>query len=195
LVLVTHDETTFNANDGKRGVWLKDGKQPIRPKGRGKGTIVSGFSTLGGRLRVPDSVHDNELLEESGWPLKDDGTPVRDAMQFLEYGKDNYWAGDKMVDHTIQIAIPIFKFAFPDCEALFAFDNASHHCAFAEDALLASRMNRNPGGKQSLLRPDWIGSPSNLHSMIFPDDHPEQILRGKAKGVEQVLREGLKKLS
>jgi len=68
-------------------------------------------------------------------------------MQLLEFGKDNYWTGDKMVDHTLQIAILIFKFAFPDCEALFAFDNASNHCAFASDALLVSRMNRNLDGQ------------------------------------------------
>jgi len=65
-----------------------------------------------------------ELLKELNWPFKDDSTPVRDAMQFLESAKDNYWTGDKMVDHTIQIAIPIFKFVFPGCEVLLAFDNA-----------------------------------------------------------------------
>ena len=28
LVLVTHDESTFNANDGKRQLWMENGKQP-----------------------------------------------------------------------------------------------------------------------------------------------------------------------
>jgi hypothetical protein len=42
LVLVTHDESTFNANDGKRRLWLKNGEQPLRPKGKGKGIMVSG---------------------------------------------------------------------------------------------------------------------------------------------------------
>lgn len=43
LVLITHDESTFNANDGKRRIWMKNGHQPIRPKAHGKGIMVSGF--------------------------------------------------------------------------------------------------------------------------------------------------------
>jgi len=42
LVLVTHDESTFNANDGRRMAWIEKGKQPIKPKGQGKGIMVSG---------------------------------------------------------------------------------------------------------------------------------------------------------
>ena len=45
LVLVTHDESTFNANDGKRRLWMEKGKQPLRPKARGKGLMVSDFLT------------------------------------------------------------------------------------------------------------------------------------------------------
>jgi hypothetical protein len=29
LVLVTHDESTFNANDGKHRFWAKKGEQPL----------------------------------------------------------------------------------------------------------------------------------------------------------------------
>ncbi|KAA8907992.1 hypothetical protein FN846DRAFT_754691, partial [Sphaerosporella brunnea] len=43
LVLVTHDESTFNANDGKRQGWMTKGHQPLRPKNKGKGIMVSGF--------------------------------------------------------------------------------------------------------------------------------------------------------
>jgi hypothetical protein len=43
LVLVTHDESTFNANDGRRMIWMEGGRQPIRPKGQGKGIMVSGM--------------------------------------------------------------------------------------------------------------------------------------------------------
>ena len=35
-ILVTHDESTFNANDGKRKLWMEKGKQPIRPKGKAR---------------------------------------------------------------------------------------------------------------------------------------------------------------
>jgi hypothetical protein len=46
-----------------------------------------------------------------------------------------------MVDHTIQIAVPIFKMAFSGCVGPFAFDNASNYNYFAENALIATRMN------------------------------------------------------
>lgn len=190
LVLCTHDESTFNANDGKREVWMEEGKPPIRPKGRGKGIMVSGFLTPGGLLSIPESISDAELLRnEVDWPLLN-GKPVRDGLQLLEYGKDNYWNGDKMVDHAVKVAARIFSYAFPGCQGLFAFDNASNHCSFAADALVASKMNLNPGGSQPLMRQGYIHSRQHSQSMVFPDD-PDipSGLRGKAKGLEQVLRE------
>jgi len=47
LVLITHDESTFNANDGKRQLWMEDGTQLLTPKARGKGLIASDFLTPG----------------------------------------------------------------------------------------------------------------------------------------------------
>ncbi|KAG0129720.1 hypothetical protein HOY82DRAFT_610318 [Tuber indicum] len=88
LVFITHDESTFNANNGKRRTWKEEGKQPLRAKAKGKGIIASGFLTPGGRLRVPDTISNEELLLDSMWP-KCNGIPIRDAMEFLEYGKNN----------------------------------------------------------------------------------------------------------
>ena len=48
LVFITHDESTFNANDGKRKIWKEEGKNPLRSKARRKGIMVSGFLTPGG---------------------------------------------------------------------------------------------------------------------------------------------------
>jgi len=93
------------------------------------------------------------------------------------------------VDNNLQLAIPIFKSAFPGCEALFAFDSSLNHRACASDALLVPWVNQNPGGQQARLRPDWIGSLSNLQAMAFPDDHPEPKLCGQANEIEQILRE------
>jgi hypothetical protein len=56
LVLVTHDESTFNANDGKRRLWIEKDKQPLRAKSRGKGIMVSGFLTPGVILKIPDHI-------------------------------------------------------------------------------------------------------------------------------------------
>ena len=48
LVLVTHNESIFNANDGKRQLWMKDGKQPLM--------VPRLFLTPGGRLAVPNTI-------------------------------------------------------------------------------------------------------------------------------------------
>ncbi|KAA8893849.1 hypothetical protein FN846DRAFT_787332, partial [Sphaerosporella brunnea] len=41
--LVTHDESTFNANDGSSFSWKKEGSEWLKPKSRGKGIMVSDF--------------------------------------------------------------------------------------------------------------------------------------------------------
>lgn len=188
IVFITHDESAFNANDGKRQGWMKKGEQPLRPKTKGKGIMVSGFLTPGGRLKVPDHIPDSELLNNPMWVIVD-GAPIRDSMWYLEYGKDNYWTGDKMIEHTIRVALPIFHYAFPGCQALFAFDNASNHCAFSDKALVASKMNLNPGGRQPHMREGFDYARGLPHSMVFSDHHLSQHLRGKPKGLEVVLRE------
>ncbi|KAG0632761.1 hypothetical protein HOY80DRAFT_1113696, partial [Tuber brumale] len=188
LVFITHDESTFNANDGKRKTWKEEGKQPLRAKSRGKGIMVSGFLTPGGRLKVPDTVSNEELLLDPMWPNRN-GVPIRDAIEYLEYEKNNYWTGDKIVHHTMQIALPIFRIAFPGCQALFAFDNASNHSCHASDALIASKMNRGPGGSQPLMRDGFIHSKQRPQSMVYPENHSNYRLRGKAKGLEQILKE------
>ena len=61
LVLVAHGESTLNENDGTRQGWMKEGEQPLGREGVGRGIVVSGFLTLGGRLRAPDSITGREL--------------------------------------------------------------------------------------------------------------------------------------
>jgi len=118
----------------------------------------------------------------------EDGRPVREAIQYLEYGKDNYWTGEKMVEHTKQV-IPILKYAFPGCEGLFAFDNASNHAEFAPGALVAAKMNLGPGGRQPLLREGWDYNKNMPQTMVFGENDPIPSRRGKAKGIQQVLKE------
>jgi hypothetical protein len=65
--------------------------QRKRPKSRWKSIAISGFLTPGGRLCVPKEIQDSELLKNPMWSLHPDGTPpVRDAMKYLKYAKDNY---------------------------------------------------------------------------------------------------------
>ncbi|KAF8872744.1 hypothetical protein CPB84DRAFT_1799018, partial [Gymnopilus junonius] len=64
---------------------------------------------------------------------------LKEASQSLEYGKnyEGYWNGE------------LFVKQIRDKIALFMVDNSQGHCTFAEDALMASRMNLRPGGKQA----------------------------------------------
>lgn len=77
----------------------------------------------------------------------------------------------------------------PHFQMLLMVDNSQGHSAYAEDALLASRMNMNPGGKQAILRDGWFmqGDTKVKQSMVFPQDHPQ--FPGQPKGMKQVLIE------
>lgn len=44
-ILVTHDECIFYSNDGKRGIWAKNGELPLCKKGNGRSIMVSEFLT------------------------------------------------------------------------------------------------------------------------------------------------------
>ena len=57
-----------------------------------------------------------------------------------------------MTDQTVNLATRIFPYVFPNCQALFAFDNATNHAYFAENALQAKKMNLGMGGKQPQIR-------------------------------------------
>lgn len=157
LVVVTHDESTFNANDGKRELWMEDGKQPLRPKARGKGLMISDFLTPGGRLAVPDAISDTELKHDI---YLADMPPNISSMAKINIGGETTWS-------TIP-AIPIFNATFPNCQAVFFFDNASNHSSYAADALRVENMNLNPGGKQAWLRDGYIHDQGRSQSMKFP---------------------------
>ncbi|KAA8914313.1 hypothetical protein FN846DRAFT_758996, partial [Sphaerosporella brunnea] len=157
---------TFNANDGKRKVWMENGKQPLRPKTKGKGIMISAFLTPGGILK-----------------------PVREAIEYLEYGKNNYWTGDKMVQQAIESALPIFRYAFPRCQGLWAFDNATNHNSFHPKALVASRMQLAPGGKQPEMKEGFDYNRGLPQAMVYPDNYKDVFLRGKTKGLKVVLKE------
>lgn len=78
----------------------------------------------------------------------------------------------------------------PGYQALFLVDNSQGHCAYPVDALLTSRMNLRPGGKQARLRDGWfldLSGQKIVQKMIFPLDHPD--FPDQPKGMKQVLTE------
>ena len=72
---------------------------------------------------------------------------------------------------------------------LLMVDNSQGHSAYAKNALLTSRMNMNPGGKQAHLRDGWFMHHREkiTQKMIFPQDHPEY--PSMPKGMKYVLIE------
>lgn len=68
-------------------------------------------------------------------------------------------------------------------------DNSQGHSAYAEDALLVSRMNVNPGGKQATMHDGWFFRDNRkvIQPMIFPADHPNH--PNKPKGIKVILTE------
>jgi len=68
----------------------------------------------------------------------------------------------------------------PGCIAVFAFDHSSNHLSYAQDALVASRMNLSSGGKQPLMRNTYMRN-GQLQTMVLPNGQP--------KGMKIVLEE------
>jgi hypothetical protein len=86
--------------------------------------------------------------------------------------------------------IPVFEAAHgPGYQALIVVDHSQGHSAYSEDALVVSRMNVRPGGKQALMKSTWYIRDSERveQSMVYPPDHAE--FPGQLKGIKAVLSE------
>src|SRR6266542_3194828 len=114
-----------------------------------------------------------------------------EAQYYLKPGinQEGYWTAEHLLEQIEYKAIPIFKALYPDCMAVFAFDNSSNYAAFSKDALVASQMNLNPSGKQPIMWDTYFGQNNQLQSMVFSITHHDEKLRGKPKGIKQVLIE------
>ncbi|KIJ39315.1 hypothetical protein M422DRAFT_257928 [Sphaerobolus stellatus SS14] len=167
LVLCAHDEMTAQANDGQKMSWIWKGEQPLKKKGLGHGLHQSDF-----------------ICSTVGW--------LKDASQTLEYGKnyEGYWNGELFVKQLKERFFSAFEAAHgPGYQALVLIDNSQGHSAYAEDALLTSRMNMHPGGKQANLRDGWFMNNGQklIQKMNFPENHPQY--PSQTKGMQQVLME------
>ncbi|KAL1689942.1 hypothetical protein GGG16DRAFT_34693, partial [Schizophyllum commune] len=140
---------TAQANDGKKRSWVLDGEHAIKKKGVGRG------------------MHQSDVICSTvGW--------LKDASESLEYGKnyDGYWDGERFCtqvraavllmasSHVFQLKekiIPVFEREHgAGHRAVFLIDNSQGHSAYSTDALLATRMNLKPGGKQARMRNGWF---------------------------------------
>lgn len=150
IIMITHDESIFSANDSRRNAWIQEGHNILRPKGKGKGIMVSDFLLPWARLNLKSLPESNQLeLNNSGIP--------GEAATYFEYrsGNEGYWTGDHLLQQILEKALPIAEALYPGYELLFMFDNATSHAVFAKDALRVGSMNKGQGGQQSFLRPGW----------------------------------------
>lgn len=69
---------------------MKKRQNPIKPKGKGNGIMVSGFLTPVDPLQVASHITDDELVAKNDWSFDKNGKPVRTAVRLFEYGKQNY---------------------------------------------------------------------------------------------------------
>lgn len=189
---ITHDECTCNADDGAHHQWIKDNENPLRKKSCGQRLHISEFITPWGRLTVLDIITDKELLRK--------GLHKWEATEIIQCGGDIWWNQDHIVQQTL-VAITIFETAYPHCQGLFLFDNATSHCAYAQNALRASRMNKGWGGKQPVMRDGYFTDKEGkrvIQKMTFKrhnftsssvKTHPIKKMWGEPKGLQVVLEE------
>jgi len=133
IEILFHDESAFQAHDAQEKSWVLDSQHQLRKKGVGRG------------------IHRSDFIGPTGGWCKEAGVQIK-------YGKnyDGYWTGDDVCTQLAEKAIPALEKQHPNCQLLFIFDNSSGHASFASDALVASRMNLGPGGKNvKVMRNGW----------------------------------------
>ncbi|EUC67676.1 DDE family endonuclease [Rhizoctonia solani AG-3 Rhs1AP] len=120
---------------------------------------------------------------------------ITEARTIIEPGKnyDKYWDMDQLCEQLIGV-LNIFERMYPNCIGIFFFDQSSAHNAFADDALVATRMTVNGAGKNSKPMHDTFIPMDNpdpalrgmRQSMVYPPGHKDA---GKLKGMRDVLEE------
>ena len=172
-----HDESAYNTTEDTSTLWGEKGKLPNKPKGRGSSIMVSEFiEEKDGYLALSDEQYDFELANT-------DGDVYKSACATLEIGeqREGYWNNDRFMEQMAK-AVKIAEVKYPSSQGyshIWCLDYSCGHTAFAEDALIASKMNRGSGGKQPKMRDTvWNGQPQSL---TLPD--------GRPKGAALVLQE------
>ncbi|CAG8659352.1 5422_t:CDS:2, partial [Scutellospora calospora] len=149
-ILVTHDEIVFYANDNQKIFWGPSGEQPLCPKSLEGSLMVSEFlcNTIGW-LQL-DDIHkelNSQLLSKEQIPNEACCIICPSAY------RDGYWTRKDVANQLKNKTISIFEAMYPNCIAVFAFDNSNNHRAFAKDALVQEMVfsDRTPKGMCKVL--------------------------------------------
>ena len=95
--------------------------------------------------------------------MKDEnGRIICDAHKIIFPGTngDGWWDTQQLIAQVEEV-IKIFDEAYPDCQALFIFNQSSAHALLPPDALRAFEMNKTNGGKQHQQK-DTVIPQSNI---------------------------------
>ena len=175
LVLLYHDESIFNTNEGQIWMWAQEDAPILQPKTKDSGIMVSDFVDQHcGYLQLTDREHAAAKATDPDFP--------KAARVLLEYGadKESYWTSEKFMAN-IEGAARIAEFKYPSDKntVVWLFDHSSYHRAFAEESLNSRVMNVKPGGGQPRMRDTiWAG---RVQRMVLDDGTP--------KGLKMVLEE------
>lgn len=175
-VLITHDESTFYCNEGKKLFWMENKKKKLLPKSKGSSIMVSGF-----------------MCPCHGFMTSTiDGKIVSSYQLFLAGTHREGWFTNEDLVHQIDQYAPLFKMLHRDCDILLAFDNSMTHRAKAPNGLdaLSNKLNLKDGGKgkenMCKTRDGWYTT-ANGDKVIQNMHHAN----GVQKGIKQILSERL----
>ena len=179
LVTITHDETTFHANDDQRYAWQEAGTNPLLPKSQGGRVMVADFiDEYNGFLRLTDEEFERGKTQY-GPDLEQEARPY-----IIMYGgnADGYWNGDKLF-FQVQDAylISLVKYPRDRYDVVWQFDHSTGNAKMAPWCLVAHHMNVSLGGSQPKMR-DTVWGPEKVPQKMVLED-------GRAKGLKLVLEE------
>ena len=123
LVVIYHDESIFNTNEGQTWMWGEDDRPAILPKTKGSGIMVSDFvEEHGGYLKLTQEEFDSVKLRNPNI--------VPAARRLLEYGaeREGYWTGDRFMEQMLNAAeIAEAKYSASSYTLVWLFDQSSCH--------------------------------------------------------------------
>lgn len=174
LVVIYHDESIYNTNEGQAWMWGEEDRPALLPKTKGSGIMVSDFvDEHDGYLCLTSGQHQQAQMVSPGIS--------QTARVHLEYGceRDGYWTGHRFMEqmkHACDIAE--YKYPLSSHTVVFVFDQSSCHKKFDDMALIARNILVKDGGLRKVRDTVWAGRPQ---SMVMPD--------GSAKGLRTILAE------
>jgi hypothetical protein len=174
-VQVTHDESTFYANDGKSFFWMENGKKKILPKSKGQSIMISGFMCPCHGFSSGQVGGEGEVINTY-------------TVFYAGKAREGWFTNDDLVKQFKRCAL-LLRQLHPDADIFVFFDNSMTHRARAPDGLDASKLNLSDGGKNVQKQRDGWYMTANAEGGEVKVAHPMQTGAGVQKGMLTILWE------